>query len=318
MQKNALIALVDQVASVLLLPIAPVLARIGRWGPLAKASRGVFDRNGFAVVPHHFYTPIVMPADLNRPLDESRRLPGLDLNEQGQLDLIAQFKYADELRCIPMEKASETTYGYRNDSYGPGDAEMLYNMIRHFKPRRMLEIGSGQSTLMAQLAIAANTSEDPGYVCRFTCIEPYLQPWLESTGIPVIRKRVELLDVSLFASLEAGDILFIDSSHVVRTQGDVVAELLSIVPSVAPGVIIHIHDIFTPYDYPADWVVETRWLWTEQYLLEAFLAFNRDFEVLAGVHWLTRRHPEKLKDACPIHATSRHGFANAFWLRRRS
>jgi hypothetical protein len=86
-----------------------------RSGCVGPSSRGVFDRNGFAVVPHHFYTPIVMPADLNRPLDESRRLPGLDLNEQGQLDLIAQFKYADELRCIPMEKASETTYGYRND-----------------------------------------------------------------------------------------------------------------------------------------------------------------------------------------------------------
>jgi hypothetical protein len=238
------------------------------------------------------------------------------LNEQGQFALIETFRFADELRSIPMEKTAEDVYGYINGTFGLGDSETLYNMIRHFKPARVIEIGSGQSTLMARRAIQRNVTDDSGYRCRHVCIEPYEQPWLERIGVELIREKVEAIDPALFNELEANDILFIDSSHVIRPQGDVLYEYLYLIQIIPPGCLVHIHDIFTPRDYRADWVLEERRLWNEQYLLEAFLSFNREFEVLWAMNWLWHRHPEKLQEACPVlyHGGKRE--PASFWIRR--
>ncbi|MEO8114178.1 MAG: class I SAM-dependent methyltransferase [Phenylobacterium sp.] len=288
-------------------------ARIDRRTPL---SLRVLDGSGVGLVRRHYYTPLLREDDLHRPLDQERRLPGLDLNAAGQLALLAEFRFADELRRMPLEAAGDG-YHYRNGAYEQGDGEILYDMIRHFRPRRIIEVGSGFSTRMAAEAIRANRRADPSYACRQTCIEPYEAPWLESLGVEVIRQRVELVDQALFAPLAAGDILFIDSSHVIRPQGDVVTEYLEILPSLAPGVIVQVHDIFTPRDYPRQWIVEERRLWDEQYLLEAFLAFNRAFEVIAAVNWLAHNHRDKLAEAAPMLLQTEGCEPGAFWIRRR-
>ena len=136
---------------------------------------------------------------------------------------------------------------HNNGSYSYGDAEYLYNIVRYFKPSKFIEIGSGNSTLMVRNAVKANQFENKNYTCNHTCIEPYEQPWLEQLDVKLIREKVEHLDYSIFKNLEKNDILFIDSSHIIRPEGDVLFEYLELLPLLKPGVIVHIHDIFTPF-----------------------------------------------------------------------
>jgi hypothetical protein len=124
-------------------------------------------------------------------------------------------------------------------------------------------------------------------------------PWLEQAPVRVIRQRVEESDPSLFFKLEENDILFIDSSHMIRPQGDVLFEYLEILPTLKIGVIVHIHDIFSPRDYPASWVVEEVRFWNEQYLLEAFLSHNRDWKIIGAVNFLHQSHFDALSKVCP-------------------
>jgi hypothetical protein len=280
------------------------------------AVRNVLDRFGLALIKHHYYSPAVFPADIRKPLNEPRKLPGIDFNIAGQLGLVRQFKYRDELVSIPRVKSDRTRFGYHNGAFEAGDAEMLYNFIRHFRPKKVVEIGCGQSTLMALLAQRRNADE--GFPCHHTCVEPFEQPWLEKVGVHTIRARVEDISASLFERLEADDILFIDSSHTLRPQGDIVHEYLYLLPLLAPGVIVHVHDVFTPRDYPARWVVEERYLWNEQYVLEAFLSFNHQFEILAMVNYLSHDHREKLSDACPVLLTEPDHEPGSFWMRRKA
>ena len=276
----------------------------------------VFDHANIAVLRHHYYSPVVYPRDIQQPLDAPRRLPGLDFNTARQLELVGKFDYGEELLSIPLEKRHAGSAAYHNYAFEPGDAEMLYNMIRHFKPRRIVEVGCGQSTLFALLAENRNRQDDAAHVCHHICVEPYENPWLEKMGVEVKRERIEKLDVTVIEALEESDILFIDSSHVLRPQGDVVHEYLLLLGLLRPGVIVHVHDIFTPRDYPAAWVLEDRRLWNEQYILEAFLSFNNSFEILAMVNYLAHEHLGALENACPILAKEPWREPGSFWFRK--
>lgn len=293
---------------------APVAAALARLRHRAWRSRGILDRFNVAVVRHHYYEPILYPRDLRHSLAEERPLPGLNLNAAGQLRLLGQLRYGSELRAIPRTGSSERRYGYGNDSFKAGDAEFLYSMIRHFRPRRLYEIGSGHSTLMAREALARN-ERDGASVCEHVCIEPYEHGWLEDIPVKVVRMKVEEVDPAFFDKLDAGDILFIDSSHVIRPQGDVVHEYLGLLGRLKPGVIVHVHDIFTPRDYLERWIVHERRMWDEQYLLEAFLSFNTEFEVICAANWLWHRYPEETAKACPVLAEE-GGEPGSFWFRR--
>jgi hypothetical protein len=279
--------------------------------------RQVLERSGIAIVRHHYYTPVVFPGDILHSLSAPRRLPGINFNVDGQLALIRQFCYRDELLAIPLNKPGVCAYGYHNGSFESGDGEMLYNMIRHFKPRRVVEVGCGESTLMALLAQDRNRQDDPNYSCRHICVEPFENPWLANVAVELIRERIERVDSQLIESLDKNDILFIDSSHVIRPQGDVVHEYLLLLGVLRPGVIVHVHDAFTPRDYPESWVLEFRRLWNEQYLLEAFLSFNDEFEVLSMVNYLAHDHLEALENACPILVKEPGREPGSFWFRRR-
>lgn len=307
---------VDPFMGVALTLAAPALWLAARARARAPISRRVLDRLHVSVVRHHYYEPVVYPADLFRPLSQDRNLPGVEFNVTGQLDLVREFHYRDELLAIPLEKPSVGEFGYNNRAYESGDAEMLYNVIRHFKPKRLVEIGSGQSTLLARRALSQNQQEGAP-PCRHICVEPYEQPWLETLGIEVVRERVERCGWDVFNALEAGDILFVDSSHVIRPQGDVLFEYLELFAQLKPGVLIHIHDIFTPRDYPETWVLNDRRMWNEQYLLEAFLSFNPVFEVLLAVNWLSHNHAEALSEACPVLLRQVGREPGAFWMRRK-
>jgi hypothetical protein len=187
-------------------------------------------------------------------------------------------------------------------------------LLRATKPRRIFEIGSGHSTRMAIRALARNRAEDPEYSCRHVCIEPYEMPWLEQAGVEVVRSKVETLDVAFFSELEAGDILFIDSSHIIRPQGDVLFEYLELLPTLRPGVIVHVHDIFSPRNYLESWLVEGVKFWNEQYLLEAFLTHNSDWKIIGALNWLHHNHSDALKEVAP-HLTPK-GEPGSFYLRK--
>ncbi len=199
-------------------------------------------------------------------------------------------------------------FSFANDYYMSPDAEVLYSMVRLYKPRRIVEVGSGNSTLLFRHAIA-----DGGLETRLTSIDPLPRREITGGSDRLICCRVEEMeDFSPFAELERNDILFIDSSHEIKPGNDVLFLLLKTVPGLAPGVLVHVHDIFLPYEYPHEWIVRNKWNWTEQYLVHALLAGASGFEVLWAGHYFQRTLPG-----------FQEGFkywkgnaARALWLRR--
>ena len=283
----------------------------------------LFRRLGIYPIRNHYYEPWFTPATLRYPLAQDRNLPGLDMNVDRQLELLKEFDYNEELVKFPNAKQKDLEFYYENTWFSCGDAEYLYSMIRRFKPRRMVEIGSGNSTLLAASAIRANRAMDAAYDCMHVCIEPYEAPWLDELGIEVLREPVECLSKELFSNLQANDILFIDSSHMIRPQGDVLCEYLEILPTLQPGVLVHVHDIFTPKDYPEQWLDQWVFFWNEQYLLEAFLSFNREYEVVGALNFLRHHFPAELTSCCPALRTqvdqgkrSYLSEPRSFWIRR--
>lgn len=281
-----------------------------------KVSRAIFNFVGVYPIRDHYYEPLFNPSRLQQPMDKPRYLPGIDMNEAEQLDLVRRFDFSPELsESFKNSKGEDSlSFYYENPAFTYGDAEYLYSIIRLMKPKKIVEVGSGYSTLMAVAAVDMNKREDGQYICQHLCIEPYEMPWLESVGVEVLRKRVEEIPLEFFKQLEPGDILFIDSSHMIRPQGDVLYEFLELLPSLPSGVLIHIHDIFTPFDYPEDWVKNHGRLWNEQYLLEAFLSFNRDFRVIGALNWLKNYHPEDTGRAFPGLRAHPASIPGSFWI----
>lgn len=306
-------------AGVFLTPPAALLAKVQtRFQPLRlPLSFRVWDRFGVLPMRYHYYEPVLGMSEVpDRVWTSKDPLYGVDFNVEGQLALLRQFDYGAELARIPIRRPDRRLgFFYDNESFKAGDAECWYNILRHFKPRRVVEIGSGYSTRMAKQALDENRKE--GHPATHVCIEPYNMPWLESMNLDaVIRSKVEDTPLERFTELEAGDVLFIDSSHVLRTGGDVFFEFLHVLPNLKEGVVVHIHDIFLPYEYPQHWIERRRYFPTEQYLLQAFLAFNPDFEVLLGVNYLARDHTPDFNRACPVFAKQRGRTPGSFYIRR--
>lgn len=277
-------------------------------------TRRVLQRARVLPIEHHYHEPLVYASDLHRPLNADRPLPGLDLNIDEQLTQLSCFSYQAELDAFPVLRRRPYEYYYRNGVFASGDSEYLYSIIRLLQPRRLIEIGSGLSTLMARAALDRNAQE--GVVAEHVCIEPYEFDWLEGLGIQVIREPIEACKLAIFDQLAANDILFIDSSHVIRAQGDVLFEYLELLPRLRPGVYVHIHDIFTPRDYLAPWLLERQWLWNEQYLLEAFLSFNKAFRVVGALNYLWHAHRAAVCAAFPVIAREPWREPGSFWIVR--
>jgi hypothetical protein len=256
------------------------------------------DRWGYHIRKSHFYEPLpdfsaIQEADILK----RRSLSHIDWDWDRQLQLIQKLEvYSSEIQSIhagSVRLASGHSFPFLNDAYVELDAAIYYAIIRHLKPNQIIEIGSGYSTQIASLAIAQNQQEH--YPGQITCIEPYPPSYLVNEGLPIhlIQQPIELIDLSCFEQLNPGDILFIDSTHMVKFGSDVCREILDILPMLKPGVWIHIHDIFFPYDYPPKWLMQERRAWNEQYLVEAFLAYNQHFCVQLANHWLALDFPSE-------------------------
>lgn len=294
-----------------------------------------FQACGVHVVPNHFYNPVPDTRTINPALfDSPSKLPAVDLRLPDQLrlmrDLRARFAAEfDAFKSDPTTTPGE--FSFDNVMFGPVDAEILYGLVRLNKPRRIVEIGSGNSTRLSAMAILANQRDDPSYSCELTCIEPYPSPALRA-GFPgltrLIEDRVERVPLSTFEGLAQNDILFIDSSHVLKIGSDVHYEFLELLPRVGVGAIVHVHDIFFPFDYPRSWVMQEHRFWTEQYLLQCFLMFNRAYEVLWCSTAAEHAYPDDVAKCFPSLARERARpagkWANravcvgptSFWMRR--
>jgi predicted O-methyltransferase YrrM len=284
------------------------------------AEEAIFSELGIYPILDQYYHPLINPKKhLKKSLREDRNLPGINFNAEGQLAILDKFNYNEELLAFPLEKKSMVDgdeFFYNNGFYESGDAEYLYNIIRLYKPSKIIEIGSGNSTLMAINAIEKNKSEDAGYQCEHICVEPYEMPWLETKNLKIVREKVEDMDLAFFKQLGQNDILFIDSSHIIRPQGDVLFEYLEILPLLKQGVIVHIHDIFMPKDYPDQWIFDQHRLWNEQYLLEAFLSMNDKFSIIGATNYLAHNYTKAFAAKCPIFTQQPGREPGAFWMQR--
>lgn len=284
-------------------------------GPFADKYFGFWQERGFHVTPVHFYQPIPDTNSLPASLwEKPSELAGVDLNEAKQLELLRDVfpRFRHEYERLPMEPtAVRHEFFLKNGAFEGTDALVLYCMVRSFRPALVLEVGSGFSSRLSARAALSNGNT------RLVCIEPYPDEVLRS-GFPgltsVIPKKVQDVELSFFEQLRENDILFIDSSHVVKTGGDVNYLFLEVLPRLRPGVIVHVHDIFLPNEFPRRWIVDLRLFWTEQYLLQAFLTYNSEFEVLFANTYMGEKHGAEMRKTFP---TSPWWGGGSFWMRRR-
>ncbi len=272
---------------------------------------------GVFPIRDHYYEPLFNDAQLSKSLSEKRFLPGIDFRRNEQKLLLAKLNFQSEFREFLDRQASQKkdfAFVLENESFASGDAEFLFSFVRYTKPSKIIEIGCGSSTKIISHALALNEKETR-IRGRHICIEPYEMPWLENFGeVEVVRETLENVDLSIFESLKENDLLFIDSSHIIKPQGDVLREYLEIVPIVARGVFIHVHDIFTPHDYPEQWVKNSVRFWNEQYLLEATLSNSDSYQIVAALNYLKHEEYDALKHVCPYLTEQRE--PGSFYFRK--
>jgi predicted O-methyltransferase YrrM len=270
----------------------------------------------------HFYSPVPDMEDLLRREatiwpDQVPMPLGIDFNEASHLQVLQDFfpRFFAEYDYPEFGEAdSELEYFFtRNSQFSWLDARLLFVLLRAWRPRRFVEVGSGYSSLLVG---DVNRRFLEGS-CHVTCIEPYPREFLKRprSGIAEIRvEPVQQTPTAVFESLEAGDVLFIDSSHVAKIGSDVVHLFLNVIPALKPGVRVHVHDIFLPEDYPKSWVVDLGLHWNEQYLLQALLARNEHtYRVLFAANHAHRAFPKEVARA--IGREEKGGFGGAsFWF----
>lgn len=219
-------------------------------------------------------------------------------------------RYAPRFADFEDPSSNDVGYSYENDYFVSPDAEVLYSILRHYAPATIVEVGSGHSTKISRQAIL-----DGRLATRLICIDPQPRISVREVADEVFAQRVEnLVDHDVFGQLKAGDVLFIDSSHAISAGNDVVMLCLRIIPALPRGVLIHLHDVFLPYDYPEELVVKNCWSWNEQYLIQALLAFGDAFDVLWAGHYLQRVNREAFR----VLSRATTNDATSLWLRKRA
>ncbi len=266
--------------------------------------------------PGHFYSPLPDLADIepqaDRLFDPHRDLPGVELRTDQQLELFRTLAAFAREAPLPVTPGTTARYGVDNPNYGIGDASMLQAMLRHLRPSHYLEVGSGYTTA---LALDTNERYLEGAM-TVTAIEPHPE-LLRSVirpgdDVEVFAEPVQSVPIDRFRALGAGDVLFLDCSHVLKTGSDVQHLYTNVLPVLAAGVHVHVHDVFWPFEYLRHWVEAGR-AWNEAYLLHAFLLFNDAFEIVLWNHYLAIEHPGVVAGELPAMMQTPGG---AIWLRR--
>lgn len=221
------------------------------------------------------------------------------MQETKQINLLRKLQFSEELIKLDLEKFSiNYNFSINNNFFEAGDAELYYQIIRQFKPKKIIEIGSGHSTKIAMEAILQNNKFKKNKI-KLICVEPFENKFLRKLKVNLIEKKIEDINLNFKEELKANDILFIDSSHIIKPNGDILKIFLDILPQLNKGVIIHFHDIFTPKNYPAKFLFEDIFFWNEQYMLESVLSLSNRLEILLAANFLKNNYFYELKKVCP-------------------
>lgn len=272
-----------------------------------------------AFPPGHFYSPLPDPHAVARDkailFDRAiTAVPGIDVRANDQLSLVSQF--AEFYHDLPFEREPRdgVRYYYDNSWFPYGDAIILYSMLRRYRPRKVIEVGSGFSS-----AVMLDTND------RFlskqivlTFVEPYPDRLLsllsdeDRARHDIVKDVVQNIPVGRFAALDEGDILFVDSSHVAKIGSDVVHLFTNVLPALKRGVIVHFHDVFWPFEYPEEWIRSGN-AWNEAYFLKAFLQFNSAFKILFFNSYMGFHHRGAMEESLPLFLTNPGG---SIWIEK--
>ncbi len=268
--------------------------------------------------PGHFYSPIPSVEEVEARAHEvfatPAALPAIELSAEAQVSLLAELlRYESDAGLVRRPHSSRRYYA-ENDQFGYQDALVLHCMLRHLAPARLIEVGSGYSS-----AVVLDVDERfLAWQTACTFIDPYpdrLRSLLKSGDeerIELLPERLQDVPTEVFERLGPGDVLFVDSSHVSKTDSDVNHVLFRVLPALHPGVHVHFHDIFYPFEYPRDWLYEGR-AWNEAYALRAFLSYNGQFEIELFVSFLSKLHPNAFAGAVPL---GELGNGGSIWIRK--
>lgn len=272
------------------------------------------------VPPGHFYSPIVDPEALRAAnfvvRHELEDVHAIRCDMDAMLGTFERLSVHFSATDFPECSSPSHRYYYANEFFSYGDALILAAMLREFRPQRIIEVGSGFST-----AAMLDTLErmSGGEDVRLTCIDPNperLHSILRSCDkqrVEVIPRQVQSVPLEVFAGLSAGDLLFLDTTHIVKTGSDVVHELFEILPRLAGGVLIHFHDIAGGFEYSGEWIFQENRSLNENYILRAFLMHNSAYEIVFFNHAFFLRFREVLRDKCPLFLRNCGG---SLWLRK--
>lgn len=288
-------------------------------------ARAAADRVGLQLMLKTYYSPIPdlrgLPAGT---WSDGPAMAGVTLDLDAQLRFLAgevegqmkSFMAETAQSPGPLQDDPRESYLYEpgNPSYPMPDARLLFALVRGLRPRSIVELGSGQTSRVIGQAVRMNAAE--GHETRYRAFDPH--PTTVDGDLPGL-DELALVDAQrvpaeVFEELQSGDVLFVDTTHTVKLGSDVNRIVLDVLPLLAPGVLVHFHDIFLPYEYPRYLFADYGLCWAEQYLLQAFLSMNPDFEVLCSVYALCRDRAGE----CAANGLARGGeHGGAFWIRRR-
>jgi len=253
----------------------------------------------------HYYSPIPDESEILAYIKARKpspmELPDVKLNKESQFRLLNEYVHFYYELPFPEKQKPGYRYYYDNNWFSYADAIFLYSFLRKHKPKRIIEIGSGFSSAV----ILDTVDRFFPHLPEIICIEPYpdrLKNLLRSGDedrVRIIDKKLQEVPVNLFSSLETGDFLFIDSSHVVKCGSDLQLLMFEILPLLPSGIFIHFHDIFYPFEYPFEWLMEGRY-WNENYFLRAFLAYNCEFSIYFFNTYVVFAFYDFIKDKMPL------------------
>jgi hypothetical protein len=273
--------------------------------------------------PGHFYSPIVDPTEPNvQSVIRNFHSSELASDESFTLDKALIEKHLSRIAehharlDFPEHKTPGRRYYYRNPAFSFGDAIALFGMMLEYRPKRIVEVGSGFSS-----CVMMDTNDHHlNHEVDLTFIEPYPETLLallkpdDGYRNSLIQKPLQSVPLDVFQELEANDILFIDSSHVAKTGSDVLDVFFRILPALRPGVLVHIHDIPYPFEYNPDWIAVEKRSWNEAYFLRAFLQYNQAFEIIYFSHFVYRHFERTLAERMPF---CLQNCGASIWLRKR-
>ncbi|MHA6287013.1 class I SAM-dependent methyltransferase [Maricaulis sp. CAU 1757] len=256
--------------------------------------------------PGHFYSPITDPEQVRHHLESVDRqveqVPGIELDGERMAEFYRELSAPlNREQPFPDDRTGDCAFWFRNPAYSYGDATTLHMMLRHLKPKRVVEVGSGFSSM----CLLETRDRHLDGAARVTFVEPFperLRSLLNAgdfANTQILEMGVQHVPVSVFTELEAGDLLFIDSTHVLKTGSDVAYELGEVLPRLRPGVVVHFHDIFWPFEYRPRWAVEMNRSWNEVYALRYFLSENPNWDIIMFNDFMRFHQKEVVREMTP-------------------